>query len=132
MSVIETQVAEPAAVAWSTANQEYLKTGLARVRLLLERRILWQRKVWKQSLAKESQSFQGLVITDSEADLLLNLDDAGAEMHFYEHDDDARAISRKLSELTNPVDGTAQVGPGLPAIEIVARLFHLGPFECDV
>jgi len=132
MSVIETQVAEPVGVAWSTVNQEYLKTGLARLRLLLERRILWQRRVWKHSLAKESQSFQGLVITDSEADLLLNPDDASAEAHFFEHDDDAQAILRKLSELTNPVDGTAQMGPGLPALEIVARLFHLGPFERDV
>ena len=114
------------------ANQEYLRTGLARLRLLLERRILWQRRVWKHSLAKESQSFQGLVITDFEADLLLNPDDAAAEMQFYEHDDDALAISRKLSELAHPVDGTAQMGPGLPAIEIVARLFHLGPFERDV
>jgi AAA+ superfamily predicted ATPase len=132
MNVIETPVAEPAGVAWSTVNQEYLKTGLARLRLLLERRILWQRKVWKHSLAKESQSFQGLVITDSEADLLLNPDDASAEAHFYEHDDDALAISRKLSELTNPVYGTAQMGSGLPALEILARLFHLGPFERDV
>ena len=119
MSVVETQVAEPVGVAWSTANQEYLRTGLTRLRLLLERRILWQRRVWNHSLAKESQSFQGLVITDSEVDLLLNPDDAAAEAHFYEHDDDARAISGKLLELTNPVDGTPQVGPGLPAIEIV-------------
>ena len=38
MSVIETQVAKAAAVTWSTANQECLRTGLARLRLLIERR----------------------------------------------------------------------------------------------
>jgi Winged helix domain, variant/ATPase family associated with various cellular activities (AAA) len=132
MSAIETQVADIAAVTWSTANQEYLRTGLARLRLLLERRILWQRKVWKHSLAKEPQSFQGLIITDSEADLLLNPDDADAEVHFYEHDAAARAISQKVSELTHPAEETAQGRSGLPALEIVARLFHLGQFERDV
>ncbi len=135
MSAIETQLAEPAAVAWSTANQDYLRTGLARLRLLLERRILWQRTVWKQSLAKESQGFQGLVITDSEADLLLNANDPAAEAHFYDHDDDARSISQRLSEPLRSVDGEPQpsLSPaGLPALEIVARLFRLGPFERDV
>jgi len=114
-------------MTWSAANQEYLRSGLARLRLLLERRILWQRKVWKSGLAKESQSsFQGLIITDSEADLLLNPDEAAAEAHFYEHDDDARAISRRLSEETQILNGTP------PALEIVTHLFHLGPFERDV
>src|SRR5260370_14794709 len=94
--------------------------------------MLWQRKVWKHSLAKDSQSFQGLVITDSEADLLLNPDDADAEVHFYEHDDAARAISQKLSELTQGAEEAAQGRSGLPALEVVARLFHLGQFERDV
>jgi hypothetical protein len=132
MSANATEAPEPAALAWTTANQEYLRTGLARLRLLLERRILWQRKVWKREFARESQSFQGLIITDAEADLLLNPDDAAAEAHFYEHDDGARAISRKLSEGTRTRDGAAQTRSGLPALEIVARLFQLGPFECDV
>ena len=123
------------AANWSSANRDYLRTGLARLRLLLERRMLWLRKVWKRSLARESQSFQGLVITDSEADLLLNGDDAAAESLFYEHDDEARAISLKLSEQQLLLNDTAQArlaGHGHPALEIVARLFHLGQFERDV
>jgi hypothetical protein len=132
MSGIETQPVEATAVTWSTANHEYLKTGLARLRVLLERRVLWQRKIWKHSLANEAQSFQGLVITDSEADLLLHPDDVDAEVHFYEQDDDARAISRKVSELTHLAEEAAQARSSLPALEIVARLFHLGPFERDV
>ncbi len=132
MSAIETQSTEAASVDWSTANQEYLRAGLVRLRLLLERRILWLRKVWKLNLGHESPGFQGLVITDAEADLLVNGNELASEAKFDEHDDEARAISRKLSEYQVAGDATDGAGAGLPAMEIVARLFHLGPLERDV
>ena len=34
---------------WRTANSRYLAAEMERVRLLLNRRILWQRKHWRRA-----------------------------------------------------------------------------------
>jgi Winged helix domain, variant/ATPase family associated with various cellular activities (AAA) len=123
-----------ATLGWPGANQEYLGARLDRLRLLLQRRTIWLRKVWKRDLALEAQNFQGLVITDTEADLLLNTDGA-AEARFYEQDDEARNISLMLSEPKLHISEAAQAvfaAQGSPALEILGRLFHLGLFELDV
>jgi hypothetical protein len=120
---------------WSAANRQYLEAELGRLRLLVQRRVLWLRKLWKRELAPELQNFQGLVITDAEADLLLGSKGEAAEQRFYEEDEEAREIARKLAEqqllIRDAVQGIA-AAEGPPALEILARLFRLGDFERDV
>jgi hypothetical protein len=133
MSATETASVATPVLDWSAANEECLQNGLARLRLLLERRILWLRNVWKLNLAKDSQSFQGMVITDSEANLLLR-DNTHGESLFYERDEEARSISARIAEQAGP-DRAGQnehSAKGMPALEILSRLFRLGSFERDV
>lgn len=133
MSMSETK--EGAGLGWAAANRQYLQAELVRLRLLLHRRVLRLRKVWKRDLASEFRNFQGLVITDAEADLLLNSCAADADSRFDEHDDEAQGISRGISEQQLRIGEAAQAvfaTGGLPALEILARLFRLGPFERDV
>jgi DNA polymerase III delta prime subunit len=136
MSVAEAKPAvETPALNWSGANQEYLGAGLGRLRLLMERRILWMRKVWKRDLSADGQSFQGLVITDAEADLLAHPDDAVTEAQFYQEDEEARSITARLAGPPLPISEAAQAAfaaQGPPALEILSRCFRLGQFERDV
>src|SRR5262249_49285199 len=113
-----------AALSWSAANQEYLQAELVRLRLRLQRRALWMRKVWKRDLAPDLQSLQGLVITDDEADFLLQADLATAESRFYEHDEVAVSISRKIQGDIQISDAaqSAFAAEGPPALEIISRM----------
>ena len=121
--------------SWSAANQQYLRAELGRLRLLLQRRVLWLRKLWKRELAPELQNFQGLVITDADADLLLASDPAAAEQAFYAEDEEAQELARRLTEQQLVIEEAMQsmiAGEGPPALEIIVRLFRLGSFERDV
>src|SRR5438874_5207976 len=135
MSVAEKIKIEESKPNWSAANHQYLKAELGRLRLLVQRRVLWLRKLWKRELAPELQNFQGLAITDADADLLLGSNAAAAEQCFYEEDEEAREIARKLAEqqllIRDAVQSIAAT-EGPPALEILARLFRLGDFERDV
>lgn len=121
--------------SWSPGNQQYLRAELGRLRLLLQRRVLWLRKLWKRELAPELQNFQGLVITDADADLLLASDPAAAEQAFYSEDEEARELACRLAEQQLVIEEAMQsmiAGEGPPALEIIVRLFRLGSFERDV
>lgn len=125
----------PASTQWLAANYDYLHAELGRLRLLLHRRVLWLRQGWKRDGTQVPPGFQGAVITDSDVDLLLNSNDVDAEARFYEEDETARGITEKLAEQRARIRSSTQAvlaAGGPPTLEILARLFGLGPFERDV
>lgn len=117
---------------WSAVNKRCLDLELQRIRLLLERRMLWLRKLWKQD---PLQAHQGLVISDAKADLLITGDDGSAEAQFYAKEPRAAAIARALAEtdhaISTEVDALAERGEAA-AIDVLVRLFGLSRFERDV
>jgi hypothetical protein len=130
--VSTTEKTEPGKPGWAEINQQYLSAELRRLRLLLQRRVLWLRKVWKREVAAELQSFQGLVITDAEADMFLDSETVARERRFYDEDAEALDITRQLAEqqllVRKTVESIAATG-ALPALDILARLFRLGEFR---
>jgi hypothetical protein len=117
---------------WAVANRHYLDLELRRLRLLLHRRVLWLRKQWKHD---PLQSYQGLVISEAQADGLLVGEDRRAEERFYHEDPEAVRITRDLEALQKELGSRALAVDGAggpPALEILARLFGLTPSERDV
>src|SRR5437763_2031791 len=125
MSVAEKFKIEESKPNWSAANHQYLQAELRRPRLLVQRRVRWLRKLWNRELAPELQNFQGLVITDADADLLLGSNAVAAEQCFYEKDEEAREIARQLAEqqllIRDAVENIAAT-EGPPDLVILARL----------
>ena len=117
---------------WAQANQAYLDTELQLLRLLLQRRVLWLRRQWQHD---PLQNYQGLVISDAQADWLLAGEDREAEACFYREDPEAAAISRSIAEmereLSDWVQALAEAGTP-PALEVLVHLFDLTPFERNV
>jgi hypothetical protein len=136
MTVSDTiEFANSAVQSWSGANCEYLHAELGRLRMLLHRRVLWLRKIWRRDLAQEFQGFQDLIITEADADLLLTSNPPDAEARFYEQDESAQAIARGLAQQQLRIQAAAQAARaagGPPALEILCGLFQLGPFDRDV
>jgi len=117
--------------AWHNANRDYLNAELSRLRLILQRRVLWLRKQWKRD---PLQGFREWVISDADADRLLNGTDESAES-FYASDRDASELSREIMiRRENAIEAAnrAHAAGGPPAMEILARLFHLDEFDCEV
>lgn len=65
--------------SWHQANYCYLQGELRRLRLLLQRRVLWLRRQWKQD---SLQTYQGLVISDAQVDRLFAGENRQAESLF--------------------------------------------------
>ena len=61
---------------WAEANRACLDRQLQRLRLLLQRRVLWLRKHWRQD---ELQPLRGVVVSEAQADWLLSGEDLAAE-----------------------------------------------------
>lgn len=121
--------------SWHAANMEYLQAEFTRLRLLLHRRVLWLRQIWKRDLAQEFQNFAGIVITDADADALLHPSSRQAELSFYEQDARAQAVTRALLEHEAHIREKHQAlisAGGAAPLEIITRLFQLGPFERDI
>ena len=119
-------------VTWVTANRDYLDAELRCLRLLLQRRVLWLRRQWKHD---PLQSYQAQVISEVQADWLLAGEDAQAEARFYREDSEAAAISQSIAELERQLTEQRQqlTAAGTPpALEMLARLFGLTPFERNV
>ncbi len=76
---------------WIAANSAYLSAEMARLRLLLRRRILWLRKQWRKDSAT---SYPGWAISDQEAAALLDGNNSRDEEAFYESDPEACEIAR--------------------------------------
>jgi hypothetical protein len=117
--------------AWHNANRDYLNEELSRLRRILQRRVLWLRKQWKRD---PLQGFREWVISDADADRLLMGTDESAES-FYANDRDAAELSREIMiRRENAIEAAnrAHVAGGPPAMEILARLFHLDEFDREV
>ncbi|MGH7516503.1 MAG: ATP-binding protein [Gemmatimonadales bacterium] len=120
-----------AAATWAAANQAYLWAELRRLQLLLQRKVRWLRRGWQQDPLASSR---GLVISDALADRLLDGEDAASELRFYREDAESAAITRSLSELQDELERRRQdlTEAGVPALEVLARLFGLTSFDRDL
>jgi hypothetical protein len=117
---------------WMAANAAYLSVEMARIRLLLRRRILWLRKQWKKEASGE---YSGWAISDQEAFALLDGNNAQEEEAFYQTDPDAREITIALAETSQQLSGLRQEmqEEGMAAaIDTVAERFGLTSFERGV
>ncbi len=120
---------------WQAANMAYLGAEFSRLRLLLQLRVLWLRRVWKRDLAPEFNNFPGQVITDADADHAMQHPSADEESRFYEHDESAQNILHVLAEQQARIQEAQQnvlACGGPSALDILARLFRLEAFEQDV
>jgi SpoVK/Ycf46/Vps4 family AAA+-type ATPase len=118
--------------SWQDANREHLDAELSRLRLTLHRRILWLRQLWKRD---PLQGFREWVISDTDADRLLagNRQENAAE--FYRQDPAAVQLSREIATQTENAESAtlrANAAGSPPALEILARLFHLDDFDREV
>ena len=129
MMASATSVATP---NWLAVNQAYLDGELRLLRLLLQRRVLWLRRQWQHD---PLQNYQGLVISDAQADWLLAGEDRQAEARFYREDPEAAAISQSIAETERELAGQSQAlteAGTPPALEVLVHLFGLTPFERNV
>jgi DNA polymerase III delta prime subunit len=119
-------------ISWTEANRACLEAELGRLRLLLHRRVQWLRRLWKHD---PLQSWQGLVISDQQADSLLAGDDPEAEARFYREDPEASAVDRALADAATHA---AELCRGLretgspAALDLLAAIMGLSPFEREV
>ena len=72
---------------WQEANQTFLDGEMRRLRLLLQRRVHWLRRLWRHD---PLENYQGLVISEAQADWLLAGEDHQAEALFYQEDLEAK------------------------------------------
>ena len=118
-----------AASSWQKANYAYVEAELKRLRLLLQRRVRWLRQQWHQD---PLQSYQGLVISDAQADWLLLGEHRQAEARFYREDPEAAQLGRSIAELGRHLatqqQSLARLGMP-PALEVLVHLLGLTPFE---
>lgn len=117
---------------WVAANRRYLESELHRLRLVLQRRVLWLRQQWQSDTLKAPQ---GLVISDARADALLAPEDSNAEVTFQLKDPKAKAVTRSIAEvdreINRQVESLANIGQA-PSLEVLVRLFGLSKFERNV
>jgi hypothetical protein len=117
---------------WTDANRRYLEAELVRLRLLLQRRVLWLRQQWKHD---PLQSYQGWIISDGQADWLLAGEDREAERRFYQLDPDAQQLTGALEVVGEHIvagEAACAAAGAPPALQWLAQLFHLTRFERDV
>src|SRR5215218_4769136 len=128
-SLSETGTSE---MRWAEINRAYLDEEMRRLRLLLQRRVLWLRRLWRHD---PFENYQGLVISEAQSDWLLAGEDREAEARFYREDSRANEIGRSTSDLerqlARQVQALAQAGTP-PALEVLVRLFGLTLFERNV
>jgi AAA+ superfamily predicted ATPase len=117
---------------WAEINRAYLDEEMRRLRLLLHRRVLWLRLLWRHD---PLENYQGLVISEAQSDWLLAGEDREAEARFYREDSEAKEISRGTGDLerqlARQVQALTEAGTP-PALEMVVRLFGLTSFERNV
>jgi hypothetical protein len=115
---------------WTDANDLYLALQVRRLRLRLNRRIGWLRSQWRHSPIQEAAA---QVIGEAHADWLLQGEDAQAAEQFYAGDPSSLALAEQIHECEQQISELLQsMGRQLPALEVLAHLFRLSPFERDV
>jgi shikimate kinase len=118
--------------AWRQASQRRLELELERIRLLLRRRVLWLRTEWRQD---PLQAYQGLVVSEEQADALLAGGGADAEARFYREDPGAASVGRLIRDIEAETLRHSRVRAAVEspaAIDVVTERFALTPFERDV
>lgn len=123
---------QTAVSTWAEANRCFLDTEEQRLRLLLQRRVLWLRRQWRHDPV---QAYQGQVISEVQADWLLTGEDRRAEACFYQEDAEAAKLTRSIAEVESELNRQRQElteAGTLPALEVLVRLFSLTPFERNV
>jgi hypothetical protein len=114
------------------ANHAFLRAEMARLRLLLERRVLWLREQWQSDPLQE---YRGLVVSDAQADWLMAGPDPAAEAQFYRENPAAAALGRAVEDADAAARRRSEelAAAGMPPrSELLARLFGLTPFERSV
>lgn len=114
---------------WAEINRAYLDLELRRLRLLLQRRVLWLRALWKHD---PLQGYKPMVISEVEADALLAGEDRHAESHFYEENPEVAAITESIAQVEQELERQRQSwsdARGMPPLDTLVRLFGLTSFE---
>ena len=117
---------------WQEANQTYLDQEMRRLRLLLQRRVLWLRRLWRNDPLEE---YRGMVISEAQADWLLAGEDRRAEALFYREDPEAAEFGRAIDELERQLTQQAQAlseAGAPPTLEVLVHLFGLTRFDRNV
>jgi hypothetical protein len=117
-------ITRPAGV---TGSPSHLEAELLRLRILLERRVLWLRQQWRRD---PLAAYHGAVISDQQADSLFAGEDREAEHAFYESDARAQSLTRALKNAEE--QKRALLEESRSPVETIAGLFRLSRFECDV
>ena len=107
---------------------DYLDIAMHRLRLLLGRRILWLRRVWRDDSLSD---YRGLVISDSRADRLLAGNDREAEREFYQQDPGAVELTRSIEDTQERMASRGQYTQPSALQELTAR-FELSDCERDM
>lgn len=119
-------------ISWEEANWSYLQMELERLRLVLQRRILWLRSHWKHDPLQE---YQGIVISDAHVDWLLAAEDFEAEHRYYKEDKSGSKITQSINSLEKKCKEYRQAmekGGQSPALTALSEIFGLSSFETDV
>jgi winged helix domain-containing protein/ATPase family protein associated with various cellular activities (AAA) len=121
-----------AEISWREAHRAWLDAELQRLRLRLHQRVLWLRRQWKHD---PLQAWQGMVISDAQADSLLAGEDVHGEAIFYREDPDAAVLGAALDDAKRRAADLrrALTASGAPsALDLLAGLLELSPLEQDV
>ncbi|MEA2560670.1 MAG: hypothetical protein QOH06_2174 [Acidobacteriota bacterium] len=122
----------PFEISWPVANRACLDAELWHLRRLLQRRVLWLRRVWKHD---PLQGYPGMVVSDERADGLLLVGDPGDEARFYREDPEAVALTAAIEdaklEASERRRALTEAGAP-PALDLLATLLDLDRFERDV
>jgi len=116
---------------WEDVSRSYLDAHLDRLRLYLERRILWLRDRWA---GDPGPPYQGMVIGDAEVDRALAGGEPEAERRFSEEEPRAASIADRIREAERALATAEDTDPEdtPPALELLARIFGLSDIERDI
>jgi ATP-dependent 26S proteasome regulatory subunit len=134
--LLGTQQANPTATAYA-ANWEYLSDELRRLDLLIQLRLLRERREAQPTTPTIMDQFRGLVISDEEVSRLLadtsswRLDDGLSVKEQAERQELAQSLGRLESQIQERLVASASEAVYL-ALPVLARLFQLTPFETQI
>ena len=115
---------------WAEANDLYLSLHIQRLRLRLNRRILWLRSHWQHSPIQETAA---QIISEPHADWLMKGEDIQAAQAFYASDEAAFSLSEQIQACEQQIMALLEtMGRQRPALEVLVHTFRLSPFEHDV
>lgn len=110
----------------------YLEAELYRLRLRLQRKIIWLRQKWKLDPLRD---YQGMVISETKADWLMAGEDGLAEERFCSESEEISSIDRSIAMIETEIDDQRRAferAGCLPPLEVIIRLFCLTSFERNV